>query len=126
MNDRFSFERLGQWVAEVERTSRFAQVLVGNNVRPDDGHDGGAVEREVTVEEAEAFAAKHGMGYTEVDMGSGLGVEDVFQAILTTVVKHIPDPAEPSMLLRSGIKIGNKLLNDRRYKRSLYAASEVR
>lgn len=121
VNDRFSFDRLGYWVTEVERTSRFVSVLVGNTTREDGSSDD--AEREVSPEMAEEFASKYGMTYIEVDSNSGLGVEDVFQHMLGQVAKVIPDPAEPSMLLRTGIKIGKKLLLDRRYKRSLFSGA---
>jgi small GTP-binding protein len=119
INNRATFEHLEEWIRQVEKNGPILKVLVGNKV--DDNSRAG---REITTQEAEAFADKHGMDYFETAALTGLRVNAVFQDIFTQVVESMPKPPEPSLLLKKGIKLGKKMLTNRKFRQSLFLASQ--
>lgn len=120
VNNRATFEHLEDWIRQVEKNGPVLKVLVGNKV--DDNSRG--TGREVTAQEAEAFADKNGMDYFETAALSGLRVNAVFQDIFTQIVESMPKPPEPSLLLKKGIKLGKKMLTNRKFRQSLFMASQ--
>ena len=50
-------------------------------------------------------------------------MNEVFQDIFSQVLEKIPDPAEPSLLLKKGIRIGKKQLADKTFRQSLFKPS---
>ena len=119
VNDRATFDSLEGWVGEVEKNNTVLKVLVGNKVE-----DGNQSAREVTTAQAEAFADKHGMDYFETNALAGTRCDAVFRDIFTQVVENVPNPPEPSLLLKKGIKIGKRMLADRKFRSSLFLASQ--
>lgn len=45
---------------------------------------------QVNPGKARTFAAQHGLGFAEVDLPSGSGVQDVFDDIISTLLSRIP------------------------------------
>jgi small GTP-binding protein len=119
INNRATFEHLEEWIRQVEKNGPVLKVLVGNKI--DDNSRAG---REISTQEAEAFADKHGMDYFETAALTGLRVNAVFQDIFTQIVESMPKPPEPSLLLKKGIKLGKKMLTNRKFRQSLFAASQ--
>ena len=64
------------------------------------------------------------MDYFETGAITGLRVSAVFQDIFTQIVENIPNPPEPSLLLKKGIKLGKKMLTNRKFRQSLFMASQ--
>ena len=120
VNNRATFEHVSDWIRQVEKNGPTLKVLVGNKV--DDKSRGAG--REVTMQEAESFADKNGMDYFETAALTGLRVTSVFQAVFTRVVESMPNPPEPSLLLKRGIKLGRKMLTNRSFRQSLFMASQ--
>jgi small GTP-binding protein len=120
VNNRATFDHISDWVRQVEKNGPILKVLVGNKV--DDNSRGSG--REVTSQEAEAFADKNGLDYFETSALTGLRVNHVFQGIFTQIVESMPNPPEPSLLLKKGIKLGKKMLTNRKFRQSLFMASQ--
>eukprot|EP00947_MAST-08B_sp_MAST-8B-sp1_P005187 g5187.t1 len=94
-------------------------TLVGNKV-------GGENKRQVTREEAAAFADDKDMDYIECDALSGLRARDPFNNTFLTVVHDIPQLPEPSSLLRKGVKLGAHILANRTFLAALYGQGTFR
>jgi len=120
VNNRATFDHVSDWIRQVEKNGPVLKVLVGNKV--DDNSRGSG--REVTQQEAEAFADKNGLDYFETAALTGLRVNHVFQGIFTQIVESMPNPPEPSLLLKKGIKLGKKMLTNRKFRQSLFMASQ--
>ena len=120
VNNRATFDHINDWIRQVEKNGPVLKVLVGNKV--DDNSRGSG--REVTQQEAEAFADKNGLDYFETAALTGLRVNHVFQGIFTQIVESMPSPPEPSLLLKKGIKLGKKMLTNRKFRQSLFMASQ--
>ena len=83
--ERVSFESVGQWMSEARRHIEPHQatfVLVGCKQDM-------ATSRQVTVEEATAFAASHRMAYFETSAKHGEGVEAPFQHLAQVIYNKI-------------------------------------
>ena len=76
------------------------RVLVGNK------SDGETV---VSAEEAVALAQKHGCKYFETSAIRNDQVPEAFSSLIARIVAQIPNPPEPSLLLRKRIQIGKAL-----------------
>ena len=63
------------------------------------------------------------MAYFETSCVTGSNCDAVFRSIFALVVESIPNPPEPSLLLKKGIKLGKKMLNDRKFKQALFATA---
>lgn len=119
VTNKTTFDHLEDWIREVQKNNVVLKVLVGNKV-----DDGSRNAREVTTEMAEQLADKHNMDYFETSAITGTRTDAVFQDIFTQVVENIPNPPEPSLLLKKGIKIGKKMLTNRKFRQSLFMASQ--
>ncbi len=117
VNNRGSFEHITEWMKLTDCKSSNVRVLIANKV------DFPVSERKVSTEEGEAFADANGFDYFEVSAATGVRVNEVFQNIFSQVLESIPDPAEPSLLLKKGIRIGKKTLQDKNYRQSLFRAN---
>lgn len=77
---RTSFEHCTEWLTELRNASANSTackvILVGNKV--DLRH-----LREVTTEEATAFAQQQGLSYIETSASSGHGIDDAFKQLVT-------------------------------------------
>eukprot|EP00743_Colponemidia_sp_Colp-15_P003202 GILK01003459.1.p1 GENE.GILK01003459.1~~GILK01003459.1.p1 ORF type:complete len:226 (-),score=25.17 GILK01003459.1:407-1084(-) len=117
VTNRTSFEHVDDWMKEVEKHQTMPKILVGNK------HDLRVVGRvsDVTSEQAEEFARKHDMLYFETSAVQQSGVSAAFQQLFSDIVCAIPNPPEPSLLLRKGIKLGRGLTSNPRYRQALFA-----
>ena len=61
------------------------------------------------------------MQYFETSGLNGAGVNEAFSALFSQVVASIPNPPEPSLLLKRGITIGRKLAENTRFRRALFS-----
>ena len=74
----------------------------------------------ITNAETRDFARQNGMEYFEM---TGPSMEPFHQAcfdVLSKVVSNIPEPPEPSLMLRQGIAVGGLLAADGRVREALY------
>ena len=109
---RSSFERIPLWLEAVEATSPdLPRVLVGNK------SDGNA---EVSAEEAVALAQKHGCKYFETSATRNEQVPEAFSSLIARIVTMIPNPPEPSLLLRKRIQIGKALAENKSFRAALF------
>ena len=109
---RATFERASLWLDAVEASSpELPRVLVGNK------SDG---ETQVTAEEAVALAQKHGCKYFETSAIRNEQVPEAFSSLIARVVAQIPNPPEPSLLLRKRIQIGKALADNKSFRAALF------
>lgn len=83
---RRSFDSIVRWLSDVRSTARegVVTVLIGNKLDL-------AATREVTVEQAQAFAQKNDMMYFETSAKTGENVEAAMTSLLDKVEKLIAD-----------------------------------
>jgi small GTP-binding protein len=109
---RDTFERVTLWLEAVEPTSPdLPRVLVGNKA------DG---EAEVRPEEAIAVAQKFGCKYFETSATRNEQVPEAFSSLIARIVTLIPNPPEPSLLLRKRIQIGKALAENKSFRAALF------
>jgi GTPase SAR1 family protein len=109
---RCAFVRIPLWLETVEATNPdLPRVLVGNK------SDG---ETEVSAEEAVAFAQQHGCKYFETSAIRNDQVPEAFSSLIARIVAQIPNPPEPSLLLRKRIQIGKSLAENKSFRAALF------
>ena len=109
---RSTFERIPMWLEAVEASSpELPRVLVGNK------SDG---ETQVSAEEAVALAQQHGCKYFETSAIRNDQVPEAFSSLIARIVAQIPNPPEPSLLLRKRIQIGKALAENKSFRAALF------
>ena len=109
---RSTFERVHLWLKAVETTSaELPRVLVGNKV------DG---KTQVSAEEAFALAQEYGCKYFETSAVRNEQVPEAFSSLIARIVSQIPNPPEPSLLLRKRIQIGKALADNKSFRAALF------
>ena len=110
---RSTFERISLWLDAVDANSsaELPRVLVGNK------SDG---ETQVTAEEAVALAQKHQCKYFETSATRNEQVPEAFSSLIARIVAQIPNPPEPSLLLRKRIQIGKALADNKSFRAALF------
>ena len=109
---RTTFERVVMWLDAIEQTSpELPRVLVGNKA------DG---EVQVSAEEAVALAQKHNCKYFETSAVRNEQVPEAFSSLIARIVAQIPNPPEPSLLLRKRIQIGSALAENKSFRAALF------
>jgi small GTP-binding protein len=109
---RSTFERIPTWLEAVEAASPdLPRVLVGNK------SDGETV---VSAEEAVALAQKHGCKYFETSAIRNDQVPEAFSSLIARIVAQIPNPPEPSLLLKKRIQIGKSLAENKSFRAALF------
>lgn len=78
--DRKSFERLGQWRAELRQFLPNAPLVLAGNKND--------LPRQVSLEEGQALAAEWQVPFFETSCLSGLGVKEFFQAVAQAAAGH--------------------------------------
>jgi len=112
---RSTFERIPMWLEAVEASSpELPRVLVGNK------SDG---ETQVSAEEAVALAQQHGCKYFETSAIRNDQVPEAFSSLIARIVAQIPNPPEPSLLLRKRIQIGKALAENKSFRAALFDMS---
>ena len=109
---RTTFDRVTQWLDAVEGSSPdLPRVLVGNKA------DG---EAEVRAEEAVEVAQKYGCKYFETSAIRNEQVPEAFSSLIARIVTLIPNPPEPSLLMRKRIQIGKALAENKSFRAALF------
>ena len=90
VTDRNSFQNVHKWLAECEQFGNLepVKVLVGN--KTDMGH-----QRQVSSDEAKAFAENLGMVYLETSAKSNQNVEKIFHSITTEMREKFVTRSRP-------------------------------
>lgn len=89
LTNRDSFENINRWLQDVKDVARsdVVTLLIGNKSDLCDGAD----KRQVTKEEAEAFAKQHGMQYFETSAKTGEQIGDAINACVAVIEKNVDD-----------------------------------
>ncbi|KAG8469131.1 hypothetical protein KFE25_007649 [Diacronema lutheri] len=120
VNRRPTFERIALWLDAASSTgSQLPMVLIGNKA------DLPPSASRVSSGEAEQFASRHGMQYFEASAMANQGVTEAFSTLMATVIGQIPNPPEPSLLVKTRIQIGRKLADNRAFRAALFDIPSV-
>lgn len=89
VTNRDSFENIDRWLQDVKDVARsdVVALLIGNKVDLCVNND----KRQVTKEEAEAFAKLHGMQYFETSAKTGAQISEAINACVTVIEKNVDD-----------------------------------
>ena len=90
-------------------------VLVGNKA------DG---EVAVRSQEASIFAEKNGVKYFETVAVRNEQVSEAFSSLIAEIIAKIPNPPEPSLLLRRRIQIGRQLAENQAFRSALFSLGD--
>ena len=129
---RPTFERIEQWITECERACEIPiKILVGNKIDivQSQGNKGGQgmgqnkkavqVTNPVTKVEAINLARKYGMEYFETCSIGEASIVQVFDHLFNSLLALIPNPPDPEQLLGKNVVLGQRVLNDVKFKLSL-------
>jgi small GTP-binding protein len=88
LTNRESFESIGRWLQDIRDVARVdvVTVLIGNKSDLAD-------QRQVTTDEATAFAKEHGMAYFETSAKTGSNVGDSVNACVSSIEKNVEEGA---------------------------------
>ena len=135
---RPTFERIEQWITECERACEIPiKILVGNKIdilqqQQTGGGLGGIggqaaakkqaaqqISNPVTKVEAINLARKYGMEYFETCSIGEASIVEVFDHLFNSLLALIPNPPDPEQLLGKNVVLGQRVLNDVKFKLSL-------
>uniref|UniRef100_A0A7S0L5P4 GTP-binding protein n=1 Tax=Coccolithus braarudii TaxID=221442 RepID=A0A7S0L5P4_9EUKA len=109
---RATFDRVIKWLEAADATSPdMPKVLVGNK---------SDLPAEVIAEEAIELAQTHDCKYFETCATSNEQVPEAFSSLIALIVGQIPNPPEPSLLLRKRIQIGKQLAENKSFRAALF------
>ena len=113
---RSTFERLPELMRDIEEANPgLPVVLVGNKA------DG---EVAVRSQEASIFAEKNGVKYFETVAVRNEQVSEAFSSLIAEIIAKIPNPPEPSLLLRRRIQIGRQLAENQAFRSALFSLGD--
>mmetsp|Transcript_26700 Transcript_26700/g.51805 ORF Transcript_26700/g.51805 Transcript_26700/m.51805 type:complete len:219 (+) Transcript_26700:106-762(+) len=113
LSRRATFDRVKLWLDIVERCCPdMPKVLIGNKSDKQPS--------EVEAQEAVALASGHGCKYFETSASRNEQVSEAFSSLIARVVAQIPNPPEPSLLLRKRIQIGRQLAENKSFRAALF------
>ena len=115
-----TFENIELWCEQVDKFGSMLKVLVGNKVSENNG-----ANRVVTEEDIAELTGRLGIEYFETDALSNQNIGPVFQNIFTQIVQSLPQPPEPSLLIRRGVKLGGKTLSNPGFRQALFQHSQA-
>jgi len=102
---RASFSSAGSWLRELREHCNVPSVrvlLVGNKA------DIPEADREVGFEEAQTFAALHGLEYLETSARTGQNVETAFKGVCATLLTEVlAGRLDPTATPTQGVKLGH-------------------
>jgi len=125
ISKRPTFERIEQWITECERACEIPiKILVGNKIDllKESGKGQGKkqeVTNPVTKVEAINLARKYGMEYFETCSVGEASIVQVFDHLFNSLLALIPNPPDPEQLLGKNVVLGQRVLNDVKFKLSL-------
>ena len=85
ITDKASFEHIKNWMVEIEKFGKqgVLKLIVGNKIDLED-------KRQVSIEEAEAFAKNNNIQFLEVSAKNNINIEKLFLGIVKTLYeKHL-------------------------------------
>jgi small GTP-binding protein len=87
LNNHDSFDSIGRWLSDIRDVARndVITVLIGNK--------SDLAERQVTTEEAQAFAKEHEMAYFETSAKTGSNITDSMNACVEAIEKNVDEGA---------------------------------
>ena len=88
LTNRDSFDNIERWLRDIRDVARsdVVTLLIGNKADLPD-------KRQVTTEEAEAFAKAHGMQYFETSAKTGANIKSSIDACVSVIEKNVDDGA---------------------------------
>lgn len=119
---RSTFERVEQWINETERCETPIKILVGNKVDLANAiqtkkASGG--QAPVSKVEAISLAKKYGMEYFETCSIGEASIVQVFDHLFNFLLALVPNPPDPAQLMGKNVVLGQRVLNDIKFKLSL-------
>lgn len=112
LSRRATFERAELWLEKLDETSPgMPRVLLGNK---------SDLPADVEPEEALQLAKKYSCKYFETCTTQNEQVPEAFSTLIAGVVSQIPNPPEPSLLLRKRIQIGRALAENKSFRAALF------
>ena len=126
ITNRSSFEKVEQWINECDRCEVPIRILVGNMVdlasgqaQKSKGANQALMYNPVSKVEAITMARKYGMEYFETCSVGEASIVQVFDHLFNSLLALIPNPPDPSQLLGKNVVLGQRVLNDIKFKLSL-------
>lgn len=124
---RQSFENVEQWIKECEKCDVPIKILVGNMVDLAQVQQQSMLQKGkttlgstlVTKVEAIALARKYGMEYFETCSIGEASIVQVFDHLFNSLLALVPNPPDPAQLLGKNVVLGQRVLNDIKFKMSL-------
>lgn len=121
---RSSFEKVEQWINECDRCDVPIKILVGNmvdlaNTQSKSTTAGGKGSTPVTKVEAITLARKYGMEYFETCSIGEASIVQVFDHLFNSLLALVPNPPDPAQLMGKNVVLGQRVLNDIKFKLSL-------
>jgi len=92
-------------------TPDLPKVLIGNKSHQTE---------EVSSAEANLIAHQIGCPYFETTATENLKVAEAFSILIAQVIARIPNPPEPSLLLRKRVQIGKQLADNKAFRAALF------
>lgn len=124
VSKRPTFERIEQWISECERACEIPiKIMIGNKIdlvqQGKQVKQNNAVNNPVTKVEAINLARKYGMEYFEACSIGEASIVQVFDHLFNSLLALIPNPPDPEQLLGKNVVLGQRVLNDVKFKLSL-------
>lgn len=125
---RSSFEKVEQWIKECEKCDVPIKILVGNMVDLAQAQQQSVIAKGkqpalgsslVSKVEAIALARKYGMEYFETCSIGEASIVQVFDHLFNSLLALVPNPPDPAQLLGKNVVLGQRVLNDLKFKMSL-------
>ena len=123
---RSSFEKAEQWIQECEKCDVPIKILVGNMVDLAQAQQQSVIKGKpqlasslVSKVEAIALARKYGMEYFETCSIGEASIVQVFDHLFNSLLALVPNPPDPAQLLGKNVVLGQRVLNDLKFKMSL-------
>eukprot|EP00943_MAST-04B_sp_MAST-4B-sp1_P000870 g870.t1 len=120
VNNRTTFENIELWCEQVDKFGKMIKIVVANKI----GENNGA-NRVVTEDDILELTGRLGVEYFETDALNNDNIGPVFQNIFTQIVQSMPQPPEPSLLIRRGVKLGGKTLSNPEFRQALFQHSQA-
>ena len=116
---RTTFDKIEQWINECDRCEVPIKILVGNMVDMASGPNAKQGNNNVSKVEAIALARKYGMEYFETCSIGEASIVQVFDHLFNSLLALVPNPPDPAQLLGKNVVLGQRVLNDIKFKLSL-------
>lgn len=116
---RTTFDKIEQWINECDRCEVPIKILVGNMVDLASGPNSKQGTASVSKVEAIALARKYGMEYFETCSIGEASIVQVFDHLFNSLLALVPNPPDPAQLLGKNVVLGQRVLNDIKFKLSL-------